>query len=78
MQICSMSCFQQMPSGRSDVTNQDVIQALKNRIVPKLSDDEVSLFVYFPFQIFIRIETKVNIGNVYIMCLDVCCGLNAS
>lgn len=41
-QLLCAKQFLQTPSGQADVSNQDVIQALKNRIVPELSEDEVS------------------------------------
>lgn len=39
--LCAKQLLQ-TPSGQAAVSNQDVIQALKNRIVPQLSEDEVS------------------------------------
>lgn len=46
-QLLCAKQFLQTPSGQADVSNLEVIQALKNRIVPELSEDEVSdTFLY--------------------------------
>lgn len=42
LQLLSAKQFLQMPSVRVDESNQDVIMALKTRIVPTLSENEVS------------------------------------
>lgn len=56
-QLLSAKQFLQMPSGRADVSNQEVISALKIRIVPELSPDEVSL----KWILFIKITClKIN------------------